>query len=96
MILGADGNIYLGTETKYNPKHIIGHVDENWKLDDLFNDSRLQALNGMGSHSYFPIGGRHRGCLYNDLIEKLVRKELSLETVHSRAKDMQLKFANIL
>ena len=96
MVLGADGNLYLGTETKYNPKHIIGHVDENWRLNDLFNDTRLQALNGMGSHSYFPIGGRHRGCLYNDLIEKLVRKELSLETLNLRAKGMQLKFANIL
>lgn len=96
MVLGADSNFYLGTETKYNPKHIIGHVDENWRLDDLFNDARLQALNTMGSHSYFPIGGRHRGCLYNDLIERLVRKELSLETLNLRAKGLQLKFANIL
>jgi len=96
MVLGADGNLYLGTETKYNPKHIIGHVDANWKLENLFHKSRLQALNEMGSHSYFPIGGRHRGCLYNDLIEKLVRKELSLETLSLRAKGLQLKFANIL
>ena len=96
MVLGADGNLYMGTETKYNPKHIIGHVDAKWKLENLFHESRVQALNEMGSHSYFPIGGRHRGCLYNDLIEKLVRKELSLDTLSLRAKGLQLKFANIL
>lgn len=96
MVLGADCNMYLGTETKYNPKHIIGRVDENWQLDDLFDDGRLQALNGMGSQCYFPIGGRHRGCLYNDLIERLVCRELSLEELNSRAHGMGLKFANIL
>lgn len=96
MVLGADGNLYLGTETKYNPKHVIGHVDENWTLDDLFSGPRMQVLNGTGSHCYFPIGGRHRGCLYNDLIERLVRNELSLEMLCSQARGMQLKFANIL
>lgn len=96
MVLGADGNIYLGTETKYNPQHIIGRVDENWRLEDLYHEDRMHAIESMGSNTYFPIGGRHRGCLYNDLIEKLVKREMSVDEVCRQAEEMDLRFKNIL
>ena len=69
------GMNYLGAEVKYQPKHIIADVAGRWDADFLWQDARLKRMRGIDSSTYPAIGSRHRGVLYNDFIERLMRSD---------------------
>lgn len=70
MVVGADGINYLGTETKYQKDYAIADT-----LGDLsqfpWQPERLSRIQSINHGNYPPLGGRHRGLLYNDYVEKL-------------------------
>jgi hypothetical protein len=73
FVVGADGMNYLGAEVKYHPQHIIADVAGNWSKDFLWKRQRLQGIKAVDSKTYSAIGSRHRGVLYNGLIERLMQ-----------------------
>jgi hypothetical protein len=73
LVVGADGMNYLGAEVKYHPQHIIADVAGNWSKDFLWKRQRLQGIKAVDSKTYSAIGSRHRGVLYNGLIERLMQ-----------------------
>lgn len=73
LVVGADGMNYLGAEVKYHPQHIIADVAGNWHKDFLWKRQRLQRIEAVNSKTYPAIGSRHRGVLYNGLIERLMQ-----------------------
>jgi hypothetical protein len=73
LVIGADGMNYLGAEVKYQPQHIIMDVAGNGNKDFLWEASRLERIRAADSTIYPAIGSRHRGVLYNNLIEQLMR-----------------------
>ncbi len=63
---------YLGAEVKYQQRHIIANIVDNWSSDFLWKRQRLQRIQAVNSRTYPAIGSRHRGVLYNNLIEQLM------------------------
>ena len=74
LVIGADGMNYLGAEVKYHRKHIIADVAGNWRNDFLWQSQRLQRIQAVNSQTYPAIGSRHRGVLYNNLIEQFIKR----------------------
>ncbi len=72
LVIGADGMNYLGAEVKYQRQRIIGNIADNWSPDFLWKRQRLQRIQAVNSRTYPAIGSRHRGVLYNHLIEQLM------------------------
>jgi organic radical activating enzyme len=73
LVIGADGMNYLGAEVKYQRQHIIADVADNWRNDFLWQSQRLQRIRAANSKTYSAIGSRHRGVLYNSLVEQLMQ-----------------------
>jgi len=73
LVIGADGMNYLGAEVKYQRQHIIADVAGNWCNDFLWQSQRLQRIQAVNSRTYPAIGSRHRGVLYNSLVEQLIQ-----------------------
>jgi hypothetical protein len=73
LVIGADGMNYLGAEVKYQPPHIIADVAGDWRDDFLWQSERLRRIRAVNSQTFPAIGSRHRGILYNNLIEQLRR-----------------------
>ena len=73
LVIGADGMNYLGAEVKYQRQHIIADVAGNWRNDFLWQSQRLQRIQAVNSRTYPAIGSRHRGVLYNSLVEQLMQ-----------------------
>jgi len=74
LVIGADGLNYLGAEVKYHSQHAIADVARHCHPWFLWTDERLQRIRSVQSGAYPPLGSRHRGVLYSDLIEKLMRQ----------------------
>lgn len=70
LVIGADGMNYLGPEGKYHPQNVIADVAGDWNDGFLWQNERLQRIQAINSHNFPAIGGRHRGVLYNNLIEQ--------------------------
>jgi hypothetical protein len=68
MVVGADGVNYLGTETKYQSDYAIARAGD---ADFLRRPERLERIGEINHRNYPPLGGRHRGLLYNNLIQQL-------------------------
>ena len=73
LVIGADGMNYLGAEVKYQRQHIIADVAGNWCNDFLWQSQRLQRIQAVNSRTYPAIGSRHRGVLYNNLVEQFMQ-----------------------
>jgi GTP 3',8-cyclase len=86
FVVGADGMNYLGAEVKYHPQHIIADVAGDWRKDFLWERQRLQRIKAVDSKTYPAIGSRHRGVLYNGLIERLMQ-------LRQRASDESFSFS---
>jgi GTP 3',8-cyclase len=71
LVVGADGMNYLGAEVKYQPAHIIADVAGDWRDDFLWQSERLERIRAVNSRTFPAIGSRHRGILYNNLIEQM-------------------------
>ncbi|MBW1787840.1 MAG: radical SAM protein [Deltaproteobacteria bacterium] len=72
LVVGADGMNYLGAEVKYQPNHIIADLKNDWDEGFLWKQQRLEKIQSVKSDSYPAIGSRHRGVLYNDLIDRFM------------------------
>lgn len=96
MVVGADGNVYLGTESKYNPKFVIGNIKGEWSRSDYYTADRRALVRAMNSENYFPIDGRHRGSLYSQLIDQIVMGKISLDEASKSAETAQIRFPYIL
>ncbi|MHB8792567.1 MAG: radical SAM protein [Thermoleophilia bacterium] len=68
MVVGADGVNYLGTETKYQHDYAIAKTSDP---DFIRRPARLDLIRSVNHGNYPPLGGRHRGLLYNHHIEQL-------------------------
>lgn len=75
LVIGADGLNYLGAEVKYHHQHVISDVSGQRKPDFLWAKERLAHIRSVESSAYPPLGSRHRGVLYSDLIQKLLKRE---------------------
>ena len=74
LVIGADGLNYLGAEVKYHRQHVISDVAGHGRPGFLWTDERLAHIRSVESRTYPPLGSRHRGVLYSDLIERLMRE----------------------
>lgn len=72
LVIGADGMNYLGAEVKYQQRQILANITDNWSSDFLWKKERLGRIQAVNSRTYPAIGSRHRGVLYNNLIEQLM------------------------
>lgn len=75
LVVGADGMNYLGAEVKYHVQHIIADVAGSWHDEFLWQTPRLERIKAVKSGTYPAIGSRHRGVLYNGLIEERMQTE---------------------
>ena len=74
LVIGADGLNYLGAEVKYHRQHAISDVAGHRHPRFLWTDERLAHIRSVESRTYPPLRSRHRGVLYSDLIERLIRE----------------------
>ncbi|MBC8450029.1 MAG: radical SAM protein [Chloroflexi bacterium] len=74
LVVGADAMNYLGAEVKYQPQHAIADLAGQWYDGFLWQKQRLKRIQSVNSKTYPAIDSRHRGMLYNDLIEKLMKR----------------------
>jgi len=73
LVIGADGINYLGAEVKYQRRYALADVAGGWREDFLHQPERLHRIRSINSRTYTALRSRHRGVLYNDLIERLSR-----------------------
>jgi len=74
LVIGADGMNYLGAEVKYHPQYIIADLTKNWHNDFLWKRERLEQIESVDSRTYPALASRHRGILYNQVIQDLINK----------------------
>jgi len=72
LVIGADGMNYLGAEVKYHPQYAIANLNENLDYDFLQNKNRLSRIKSFSSKNYPALASRHRGILYNNVIQDLI------------------------
>lgn len=73
LVIGADGKNYLGAEVKYQPSFMLADIKTDWHPDFLRGPERIAKINSIDSRTYAALSSRHRGVLYNDLLEKLMQ-----------------------
>ena len=71
LVVGADGRNYLGPEVKYQPDYMVSDLNGSGNGGFLWERSRLEKIDSCQSRTYPAIKSRHRGVLYNHLIECL-------------------------
>jgi sulfatase maturation enzyme AslB (radical SAM superfamily) len=82
LVVGADGMNYLGAEVKYHAKYVIADLNDNWCDDFLWQSERLKRIESINSRTYPAVGSRHRGVLYNQVLQDLINSgKRSLDTV---------------
>lgn len=73
MVVGADGDNYLSSETKYQPRYRIAAAAD-YARGDLFSDPpRRAAIAAVRSSDYPAGGGRNRGVFYSQVLEEIRR-----------------------
>ncbi|MFC1505556.1 radical SAM protein [Thermoproteota archaeon] len=86
LVVGADGMNYLGAEVKYHPQHIIADLKDNLDTDFLWNKERLNHINSVKSTTYPALHSRHRGVLYNHVIQTLLKSnEPTIDNINSES-----------
>ena len=70
MVVGADGDNYLSSETKYQPHYRIA-VAADYAKRDFFNEpARHGAIAAVHAADYPAGGGRNRGVFYSQVLEE--------------------------
>ncbi len=72
LVIGADGINYLGAEVKYHPQYAIADLSSKWRDDFLWQKERLNRIKTITAQTYPAVASRHRGVLYNHLIQGLI------------------------
>ena len=96
MVIGAYAGIYLGTEGKYQPHLKMGKLTEEWKTDDLWDEKRCNKIVATNSDNYTAIDGRHRGVLYNHLVQQIISGTLELDGTIKKAHDTGMRYPYVL
>jgi organic radical activating enzyme len=96
MVLGADGKNYLGPEVKYQPKHVVADFSEGISNGFLWHPDRLERIAAANSRTYPALKSRHRGVLYNHVIERLLSEKDSLDSIPEPKTSEDFWFPNIL
>lgn len=73
LVVGADGDNYLSSETKYQPRFRIASAEEYADNGFLWNPQRLEKIAAVHSEDYHAAGSRNRGILYNHVLEQAKR-----------------------
>ncbi len=72
LVVGADAVNYLGAEVKYQPSQVLADLGQRWDKRFLWNEKRLKRIATVRSGSYPALGSRHRGVLYNHVIQRML------------------------
>jgi len=96
LVIGADGKNYLGAEVKYQDRFVLADVAGNWQSDFLHQEERLKKIAAINSVTYSALKSRHRGVLYNDYIEKIIKNPNAMNRMDSGAKKDEFLFPHIL
>jgi len=70
MVVGADGDNYLSSETKYQPGYRIAQRADYENEDFFLNSARRKRIAAVSSDNYTAGGSRNRGILYNQVLEE--------------------------
>lgn len=84
MVVGADGDNYLSSETKYQPRYRIAAGSEYH--DDCFfqGGERRRRIAAVGSDDYPAGGSRNRGVLYSHVLEEAKRDGAAARLLEER------------
>lgn len=96
LVIGADGKNYLGAEVKYNLEHAIADLKANGVGGFLRNELRLARIRDTRGVTYPAIRSRHRGVLYNDLIERMKQGRETLDGLAAQTEPGRFRFPHIL
>lgn len=96
LVVGADGMNYLGAEVKYHPQYIIADLTNDWCDDFLWRKERLQRIESFNSLSYSALNSRHRGILYNQVIQDLLNHNRTSLNESSSIYETKYAFPHIL
>jgi len=78
LVVGADGKNYLGAEVKYQPDFAVCDLRDIGISKFLRNRQRLEKIASVHSNTYTALPSRHRGVLYNGLIESMSEEQITL------------------
>lgn len=73
MVVGADGNNYLSSETKYQKPFLIGAEADYADKDFFRRPERGKMIASFDANAYPAGGSRNRGVIYNQVLEKTRR-----------------------
>jgi hypothetical protein len=76
LVVGADGKNYLGAEVKYQPDFAVCDLHNIGISNFLRNSQRLEKIASVHSDTYTALLSRHRGVLYNGLIESMSEERI--------------------
>ena len=79
LVVGADGKNYLGAEVKYQPDFVVCDLRDFGIGNFLRNRQRLEKIASVHSNTYTALPSRHRGVLYNGLIERMSEESITPE-----------------
>ncbi len=96
LVVGADGINYLGAEVKYQPRFALSDLTASWRPGFLWDEKRLAGIREIESSSYPPLGSRHRGVLYSDLLEDLIAGRRSSDQFAWAAEEDAFLYPHIL
>jgi hypothetical protein len=96
LVVGADGRNYLAPEVKYHPDFVIADVNGSDNGNFLWEGSRLDKINSYESQTYSALKSRHRGVLYNHLIECLDNGKKGLCSGLEQASEKTFQFPHVL
>ncbi len=96
LVIGADGLNYLAPEVKYQPRHVLADVANDWGDDFLWRKSRMENIQTVKSGTYPALRSRHRGVLYNDFIERIRSRSLSPAEESILRSPENIRFPHIL
>jgi hypothetical protein len=68
--VGADGDNYLSSETKYQPRYRIAAAADYARGDFFENPARRAAIAAVHAADYPAGGGRNRGVFYSQVLEE--------------------------
>ena len=96
LVIGADGRNYLGPEVKYQPNFVIADLGGFNNGNLLWKKERFEKINSFRSQTYSAVKSRHRGVLYNHLIESLNNGNGAARVEFDRAAQRDFYFPHIL
>ena len=96
LVVGGDGKNYLGPEVKYHPKHVVADFSEGIGNGFLWHQDRFERIAAANSRIYPALKSRHRGVLYNHVIERLLSEKDPLDSIPGQNTSEDLWFPNIL